>query len=259
MLRWQPAQARKIMSRFETFFREQIDATTLTVYHHPNDASTPLIGSQVKAAVVDARLLLKNTLAALASGSPDDNSKIIKYAHRYFQTADWGVDAQDMKKIHDKILLISNGLNADIDLKIHRIPPDKKGVETVAFVTSKATVLYPQKPLHEVNRREVPTKADPDKYMPWNFLYGTIHITPEQVSSGRSGVRTLIHEASHRYTGTEDHCYCNYDGTGFAPKPRNFRKDRPIKDQLLNNADSYAWFILKVGRGGDGFTNKMTK
>lgn len=247
------------MTRFKAFFNEQIDATTSVVVHHvEGDASVPRVRSQVKAAVVDARLLLNNTLAALASGRPDDNSKIIKYANRYFRTADSWVDAQDTQKIHDKILLISNGLNADIDLKIHRIVPEK-GVQEVGFVNSWAEVHHPKKRHDEVHRREVPTKDDPNKYIAGNFLYGKIHITPEQVSSGRSGVRTLIHEASHRYTGTEDHCYCNADGTGFLQEPQKFRKGIPIKDQLLNNADSYAWFILKVGRGGDGFTNKMTK
>jgi hypothetical protein len=50
-------------------------------------------------------------------------------------------------------------------------------------------------------------------------------------------VRLLIHEASHRFAGTEDHCYIDED-------PNQFRDTAPEAGDCIENADSYAWLAM---------------
>lgn len=53
-------------------------------------------------------------------------------------------------------------------------------------------------------------------------------------------MKTLIHEATHRFAGTEDHRYLTADGLAFQDGDNTAQ---PIDtNSCLENADSYAWF-----------------
>ena len=53
---------------------------------------------------------------------------------------------------------------------------------------------------------------------------------------------TLIHEASHKYAGTIDYSYFTNDS-------QRAISTFDDKAKALMNADSYAFFVLKIGRG----------
>jgi hypothetical protein len=65
-------------------------------------------------------------------------------------------------------------------------------------------------------------------------------------------MKTLIHEATHRFAGTEDHRYLAADGMSFQDGDAT---TQPIDtNACLENADSYAWFAYwmeKFKRAGD--------
>jgi hypothetical protein len=76
-----------------------------------------------------------------------------------------------------------------------------------------------------------------------------------RMQGGEQGLvaRTLVHEATHRYAGTEDHAYMRPDGTGPKPDPGGDQRlnsdftEKPIQpEDWLGNADSYAFFAFGV-------------
>jgi hypothetical protein len=52
--------------------------------------------------------------------------------------------------------------------------------------------------------------------------------------------RTIVHEFTHRYAGTDDHGYCK-SGCGYSSCPSTM-----TPDQALENADSYACFVYEL-------------
>ena len=68
-------------------------------------------------------------------------------------------------------------------------------------------------------------------------IWSDIHLCPPWFadSSADGRARTIIHECSHKYTGTDDKAY-HWD-----PKYQSLS----VKD-ALDNADSYAWFCIDV-------------
>ena len=76
---------------------------------------------------------------------------------------------------------------------------------------------------------------------------GDIHVSRDYVLNNTyQAVRTFIHEASHRYADTTDETY-------FWPpsdNSNNWDYSEPgnlVKNKLLNNADSYAYFVMFLG------------
>jgi hypothetical protein len=69
-------------------------------------------------------------------------------------------------------------------------------------------------------------------------VYGAIKLERKRLE-GPLGYQTLIHEASHKYAGTHDYAY--FDDTGENPTPT-----WGLKDKMITNADSYAWFVVRV-------------
>ncbi len=73
--------------------------------------------------------------------------------------------------------------------------------------------------------------------------YGDIHLDKRHVlNQPVKATITLIHEATHKFSNTDDHGargYFNNDGTRFRARGLTYR-------EALNNADSYAWFVYKT-------------
>lgn len=69
-------------------------------------------------------------------------------------------------------------------------------------------------------------------------LWSDIHLCPPWFADGDADARarTIIHECSHKYTGTDDKAY-HWDAGAYA--------GLSTKD-ALNNADSLAWFCIDV-------------
>lgn len=73
---------------------------------------------------------------------------------------------------------------------------------------------------------------------------GDIHVTRDYIMNNRfQAVRTLIHEASHKFAQTDD-----FDEQGYIfADGSDFREPGITAEQCLNNADSYAYFCMAVG------------
>lgn len=63
-----------------------------------------------------------------------------------------------------------------------------------------------------------------------------IHVDFDTLNQGNEFARTIVHEASHKFVGTEDHAYM----------PAN----NLTPDQGQTNADSYAYFVARLGGFG---------
>ncbi len=85
---------------------------------------------------------------------------------------------------------------------------------------------------------EVESEADGTTRAYVYALWSDIHLMPPWFAdpSADSRARTIIHECSHKYTGTDDKAY-HWDTAKYG--------GLSTKD-ALNNADSYAWFCMDV-------------
>jgi len=188
-------------------------------------------------AVVDGALLLQNALTAISRKTV--SSEMNRYANRYFLTGK-KLDATDINTIKSVITKTLNGISSDtMGVKIVKSDPTVNG-SVNGMRVGNAPKLHSQ-PYHN-------NVADMSDGTVWR--QSAIHITGDRLGLGRLGVQTLIHEATHKYAGTEDYCYFSYDGS----TPSGTFTD---KKRALQNADSYAWFVLKVGRGGGLFRSTM--
>jgi hypothetical protein len=185
-------------------------------------------------AIEDARTLLALTDAQLRAKRLSD--ELIRYANRYFLTGKDKISDPDLATISDTVTKIWAGLSGE------------KGDVTLKVGTEAG--------VHGLVKR----KAKPDTWAYHNRMdfadgvqdrrVGAIHVSANRMAQGRLGVKTLIHEASHKYAGTIDYRYFNDD----SKTPRGAFDD---KARALVNADSYGWFILKVGRNHSGTRNSM--
>ncbi len=187
-----------------------------------------------KFAVIDAVTLLKAADVVLARPSP--SSDVIRYANRYFLTGK-KLSTDDLTQIRKVLGMILTGLKADVTIKVGDIGKGTLG--SVAGVAGKT----PTKPYHNTVLAARSGKIE---------TKGAIHMSDKHMSDGRLAVVTLIHEAGHKFAGLRDYSY--FDDNSVDPL-----SDFTDKSSAMKNADSYAWFTLKIGRKGKkgDFINKM--
>jgi hypothetical protein len=206
---------------------------------HSSGVLSADVVQQAEDAVHDARRLVQRTKDRLANDAT--SSEVTKYGNRYFRTNSYYMEPEAVRIILANFILIDNGLNVTEHLKIFNSGDTLRGLENGAngWIASYDRLAAIPKNYHNILG---------DKRI------GATHILQDRLAQGRLGVKTVIHEWSHKYAGTVDAKptggYINDEGTGFRLEPLT-------KDKLLNNADSYAWFALKVGRSKDGFRNNM--
>ena len=71
---------------------------------------------------------------------------------------------------------------------------------------------------------------------------GDIHIDQDSLDDTELSIITFIHEATHKYAGTDD-----YDDRGYLENDGlDFLEPGLTKTEALNNADSYAWFCYSA-------------
>jgi hypothetical protein len=195
-----------------------------------NQAGFDAYASKAGHALADATTLLDHAISALGKRP---SSSIKKYAARYFLTDAKAPEEGDLRKINAILVLTCNGLTSgNFAVKIHNTTDDFAGK-----VRAKRSNGAPKPSTQSYHN----TRTDLINGQDWRV--GDVHITGDALSSGRYGVKTLIHEATHKYAGTDDYCYFTEDG-------RDPRSAFTEKARALKNADGYAWFALKVGRGG---------
>jgi hypothetical protein len=133
---------------------------------------------------------------------------------QYFKTT--GTSAIDCNVILSTLQLISNGINADVNIKVSYV--------------------------NKVHLPDGLAQTDVEGYVRGKNA-GDIHVSPEYIKGNAfQAVRTFIHEASHKYASTDDFGEQGYifaDGS-------DFRRAGITKADCLKNADSYAYFVMKV-------------
>jgi len=193
------------------------------------------MGGAMQDARADSLKLLERASSRMADKRL--SSDVIRYAHRYFLTDPKGPSDDEKQQIRRIITQTRNGLNGDVTVKVG---PDAKAY---GYVVNKSGVGA-TKGYHNMITRS----ADGNQ---WRV--GAIHIDSDTLEDkDRLSALTLIHEATHKYAGTMDYCY--FDNNSRDP-------DGVFTDKkfALVNADSYAWFILKIGRKrfGQGLSTSM--
>lgn len=191
-------------------------------------------------AMTDAVLLLQNTIAELGRPPKKMSNSALIYGHRYFLTY-LKTDAAAVTECTRIFIQTLNGLQSNsMALKIHLRPFDDANGKVTGRRTAAGQPEPSTKPFHTnvVNLKDG---------LEWRK--GAIHIYSPRLNQGRDGVRTLIHEATHKYAGTEDYHYLDGSGT----PPSGFTDPQ----RALRNADSYAWFAINVGCKVGKFRNKM--
>lgn len=195
-----------------------------------NQAGWDAYMAEAKDAVSDSRKLLRNALSAV--NGLWLSKDVVRYANRYFLTDADCIDKKDLATIKSVITLTKNGLHGPtMALKVAK---SEDGINGMVMGWSAGNKAAPStKPYHNNV-----TMLNGGK----GARMGAIHVTGDRLDMGRLGVKTMVHEATHKYAGTDDYCY--FDDDGETPRGTFNSKQR-----ALANADSYAWFVLKVGRG----------
>jgi hypothetical protein len=209
----------------------QLEGGVLTIRARDQGYLTSLsgiLGDDIKL----ARTYLANTLAQLQNQQPP--GAVLKYAHRYFLTPENAIPAPDLQKILSVIVKTGNGLAGDQTIKVGLlVGRDDKDVHGSVRQRMRANT----KSYHN-------QAVDLDDGDTWRM--GAMRIDADTLEKGgRLGVVTLIHEATHKYAGTNDYCY--FKNNSRDPNPGT-GKSFNDKAEALKNADSYAWFTYKVGR-----------
>lgn len=219
------------MSRFKrTQDYSRSNGTTLTLMAK-HKRYLPRLNGVILAHLDRALRRIERTMGQL--NAPTPNAAVLKYAHRYFLTPKDSVPDYVLNFIKPIIVQVQNGLSGDVTIKtggrVGSGNSDDNG--EVNFTTADGHKSYHNRVFDYEDKEMVTT--------------GAIKIDKDRLTQGILGMKTLIHEASHKYAGTTDYCYFKDDGE----TPRTTFDDLA---QAVINADSYAWFIVKLGRSWNG-------
>jgi hypothetical protein len=214
------------MSRFKYASSTTVGGKTISVMGRDEGSLTKMtniLGDDLKL----AQDLLQRTDAQLHA--PKLSKDVLKYAHRYFLTPADKIDTGDLQKMQSVITLVVNGMGSDMTIKVGKnVGGNDKDVHGSVRQTKKDS----SKSYHT-------SVVDLDDGETWRM--GAMRIDESTLETKRLGVVTLVHEATHKYAGTNDYCY-------FKDNSREPNGAFTDKNEALKNADSYAWFVLKVGR-----------
>jgi hypothetical protein len=147
--------------------------------------------------------------------------------HKYFLTGLSRIAPEDLATIQTVVAKTRTGLSGDVTIKTGALVGKDNG--DVGGAVSRKTAVS-TKPYHT----QVARMDDGEV-----FRRGAIRIDEGKLLDWQGAV-TLLHEATHKYAGTIDYCYFKPDGSD---------PDGPFNDKAkaLMNADSYGFFISKVG------------
>jgi uncharacterized membrane protein len=178
----------------------------------------------------------------------DDNNSVTPYAKHYFLTKDM-FSAGELATVKTIVRKIEDGLSGNIWLKVGET---RTRADVQAAKKNPPGGRVSQKALLDDGRRVAKSLAR--KYQniidvaPADGINGTarmgaIHIDKD-VLGNALGIQTLIHEASHKFAGTVDHCYFSHE------KPwGQILGNLTTSEKALNNADSFAFLLFLLGGG----------
>jgi len=169
-----------------------------------------------EAVVTDARFRVMTALAK-AQFTPRI-AAVTSCLQLYFKTtAD-----RDIQTICAKLEIVMNGINADVNIKVSK---------------ANTWIMKTYWDMKKSQRDEIEGYAVPGS------VKHDIHVKPDYMKNNPwQAARTFIHEASHQYASTAD-----FGTTGYIKADgSDFRRAGISPDDCLNNADSYAYFVMKV-------------
>jgi len=222
------------MSRFTDQQCLTVDGADMTVKTRPG------LDLQAVAALpglmVEARSLLQKAIIAL-DVKPLNVWTVDMAGHYFLTDKKVGPKSKELELIKKVLTSTLTGLSGDITLKVGKIVGRGENPDTLGGV-SRSVGSAGTKPYHTV----VPAMK-PAGFLkqPKTYVRGAMQLQ-DSVLIGELGVVTLIHEATHKFAGTYDYCYFD-DATGYVPRSKFTNKEK-----ALANADSYAYFTVRVGR-----------
>ena len=153
-----------------------------------------------------------------------NRARVHGHMDRYFKTGTTP-SQQDVQAILKRLELVMNGINSKINVKI---APDDSAYGYVGVKGGASGILR-----GVFSRRHNLVKISGQK-----LSAGDIHIDQDTLDDTELSIITFIHEATHKYAGTDD-----YDDRGYLENDGlDFQEPGLTKTEALNNADSYAWF-----------------
>ena len=183
--------------------------------------------SQLSQAVSTSRTILPHVLRQLCW--PETATKAARNARlaRYFLTDPAKPDMSDVNKIYATLELVMNGINTKVNVKV---APDDGAYGYVGLHGGAKGVI----------RGLFSRRHTFQKFGGKTYALGDIHIDRDTLPDADLAIITFIHEASHKYAGTDDFDDRGYlENTGMA-----FEAPGLQKHEALKNADSYAWFCF---------------
>lgn len=220
------------MTRFTTQHNVKVGSTNLAVVTRPATDLSVLAAAtnHLKA----ARIYLE--CASIAVNRPGGPSASVReYAHRYFLTQKSGISLGDLQRIQTVINMTRTGLESDVTIKTGAMV-GRKWLDNGTFVDKDVHGSVRPRELNDMKHDYHNPVVDLDDGK--TYRMGAIRIDDKTLGSEVLGLVTLIHEATHKFAGTNDYCYFKKDGI----TPDGTFNDRA---EALKNADSYAWFVYK--------------
>jgi hypothetical protein len=175
------------------------------------------------------------SLALAILGKPDAlaNSKVKLAITQCFRT-DGTMTDEVCTEVAAVFRAIARGFNAPITIKLSQLSTphynQRGGVRWYKRQEDKSAL---GREALIMQRSSIGIKYYSDIKIDMGYFVKSMNEDPDRAA------RTLVHEASHRFAGMEDHCYMNDDGTSFSGVA-------PSKEQCYENADSIAWFAMHL-------------
>lgn len=225
------------MTKYVKAETRTVGGTTLTVMIRKGTDS--LIADTAAQVLETARKLLEKADAAVYS--PMLSQNVLAHAAHYFLTPINGIPDGSLNTIKTVITKTRTGLAGDVVLKTGKVLSGEKDDSTRGQVL-RASVSQADFDAHTLTHPDrgyqtFVQSLDPSDTK--HYRRGAMHVTSGRLAD-MWGVKTFIHEATHKYAGTIDYRYIKDDGS----TPRGEFSDAS-KAQI--NADSYAWFIVMLG------------
>jgi hypothetical protein len=226
------------MTKYVKTETRTVGGKTLTVMIRKGSSS--VIADTAAEVLEEARKVLKKAHAFVHESPLPERT--LKLAERYFLTPSGGIPEASLDLIKSVIGKTRTGLSGDVVLKTGDILSGEKDDSTRGQVLKKdiGQAAFDAKTLSHPDRNYQTFVKSLDPAQGNNhYRRGAMHVTTGRLKS-LFGVKTFIHEATHKYAGTIDYVYFDDDG---ATPIETF--DDPAK--ALINADSHAWFICTLG------------
>jgi hypothetical protein len=239
----------KMVSRFTEQVVGNVRGQSLTIKFDPSD-----ITPYEKNDLLDFEDTLKNAqdalqLAFIEVGAKELSERVKRLAKMFFLTGEHGPTHDEAREIRRILGSTLNGLLGDVTIKVaSTIQKRGDAAEGSTIVGAVTKDQHRQvKPYHTKHQGTVTThhkkglfgKTESREHT-YEFYSGAIQLLAG--GAGRDkGLLTIIHEATHKYALTKDYAYFDWDGTSKTPLTS--------KAFALNNADSYAYFTVKLAQG----------